>query len=484
MTGPAQHKLEARSPAGRARAPAYAMVSRIAASSLVVALSCVLASCSAPVEKWTPDGTRNVLLVTIDTLRADHLGCYGYRRDTTPNLDALAREGVRFERPISVSSWTLPSHASLLTGLYPAEHGAVTDVKALPPSAPTLATVLADDGYDTFGAVSHVYLTHRYGFDKGFAHWDESAARGAPQHPVAARVVDRAIGWLRGRKDDAPFFMWLHIFDPHWEYTPPAPYASRFDPDYHGRMTGTYKSLKPYIKAVIGYDEPPPLDPRDLAHVVALYDGEIAYVDHELGRLFDALRRTKLLDQTLVVVTSDHGEEFMEHGSLEGHQWTLYEEVTYVPLIMRFPRASLNGHTVERLVSTIGVAGTVLDYLGLNQGWPSLYRLVDGSFPGTSLPQEALLDLTVRRKTRQIALRTPGLKLVRFADGRRALYADPAHSGEREDISASRPGDVQRLDERIGEMLMGMHRLTDAGTNRQTLDQALIERLRATGYMN
>lgn len=424
---------------------------------------------------------RNVVLVTIDTLRADHVGFYHYGRDTTPNIDRLARKAVSFGNAVSTSSWTLPAHASILTGLYPAEHGVVTDTSALPPSAPTLATILSAHGYDTFAAVSHVYLSHRWGFDRGFATFDDSAAAGSPQRPVAARVVDRALSWLAERKSDKPFFMWLHIFDPHWDYAPPAPFDRKFDPDYRGTMRGDYASLKPYIKAVAGYETPPPLAKRDLEHLIALYDGEIAYADNELGRLFDRLGQPDLAGNTVISVLSDHGEEFMEHGSLEGHQWTLFDEVVLVPWILYLPEQRFQGIHLEPEVSTVTVAGTLLDYLGIDNDRPSVYdALLHPKRHG--IEPEALLDLTIRHKKRVLGLRLVNFKLLRYDDGTLELFRIP-HRSERTNEVDHYPGIAKRMSQRIDELLAGMNRLPDAGTQRQPLDAATRERLRATGYL-
>ena len=276
----------------------------------------------------------NVVLISIDTLRADRLGCYGYARDTSPVIDALAAEGLRFSEAVSVTSWTLPAHATLLTGLYPAEHGLVTDRIRLPESPPTLATILSEAGYHTAGIVSHVYLGSRWGFDRGFAAFDETLGAGSPHSVVAERVVDKALkalGAWREEHGGKPLFLWLHIFDPHWAYVPPKPYDSLFDPDYEGGVDGGYASLRPHIRALRRPGESAPaLADRDLAHLEALYDGEVRYVDDQLGRFFTALRDAGLWEETLVAVVSDHGEEFMEHGSLEGHQWTLFDEVVMV----------------------------------------------------------------------------------------------------------------------------------------------------------
>lgn len=427
----------------------------------------------------------NVLLVTIDTLRADHLGAYGYHRGTSPNLDALAKESVLFENAFSVSSWTLPGHASLLTGLFPAEHGVVTDRTALPVSSETLAEIMSSNGYDTFAAVSHAYLTERYGFEQGFDRFDDSLSTGSAHRPVAAGIVDRMIEWLGERESERPFFVWLHIFDPHWSYVPPSPYDAMFDPHYEGSMKGDFRSLSKYFKAVKGYDKPPHLPESDFEHVMSLYDGEIAYVDAELGRLFEALRSRDIWGKTLVAVASDHGEEFMEHGSLEGHQWTLYDEVVRVPLILRIPGGRRPGHVVETPVSTVGLVGTVLDYSGIAAPERrSLTATVEESRGDGDRVPPILMDLTVRREKRSVAIREGELKLIRGEDGRAELYRVSVDAGEARDLSEERPRDVERLSKRLDEVLASLEPLPDAGRQREPLDPTTIRQLRSTGYMD
>ncbi len=458
----------------------------------------------------------NVLLITIDTLRADHVGSYGYGKQTTPRLDRLAAQGIRFTEAVSVSSWTLPAHASLMTGLYPAEHGVETDLNALPGSADTLAERFAAGGYATFAAISHVYLGARWGFAQGFDAVDDRVANGSPHRPVAEHIADSVIAFLdanvakQGRAEQGvakqahaqqrstsgsaaeadrplpPFFVWAHIFDPHWDYSPPAPMNTVFDPGYTGSMDGKYGSLAPYIRATAKGD-PPALPTRDLEHLLALYDGEIAYVDTHVGRILDALQRTGLYDETIIVVTSDHGEEFMEHGSLEGHQWTLYDEVVMVPLIVRLPGARAAGGVVSEQVSTVGVPGMILDLAGLPPFGRSLAPLLAahgvaaGRGDKTSLPA-ALLDLTISRKHRTTGLRTPGGKLLRPPTGEQVLYADPAPGNEQEDSAAKTPKLRDRLSGLLDETLAGLQRLEDAGATRGSLDETTREKLRALGY--
>jgi arylsulfatase A-like enzyme len=462
--------------------------------SVAIATLSLLGGCNKAPRSRPP----NVVLVTIDTLRADHLGSYGYEHDTSPNLDRFADDSARFSDAVSVSSWTLPGHASIMTGLFPSQHGVKSDMNALPPSADTLAERLKQAGYSTFAATSHVYLSRRWGFDQGFDEYDQRAAVGSPHKPVATSIVDSAIEWLRGAgflggEPDKPFFAWLHVFDPHWDYAPPAPFSTQFDGGYDGTMRGDYASLRPFIKAVVGYDQPPPLPERDLSQVNALYDGEIAYVDSEVGRFFEVLREYDQFDDALIVVTSDHGEEMMEHGSLEGHQWTLYEEVVRVPLIIQTPSGGCmdgtrdgGGRVIARSVSTVGVAATVLDCVGVEADeLPSLFGLLQGRTDYQSAAvDELLLDLTVRHRTRTVALRTPEHKLIHTVGGSTELYGPPAVGAEAENLAAQDPETAGRLKARLDARLAELEPLADAGVVRQALDQMTVDRLRATGYMD
>jgi arylsulfatase A-like enzyme len=305
-----------------------------------------------------------VLLISIDTLRADHVGSYGYPRATTPVLDALAGEGVRFANAFSQSSWTLPSHMSLLTSRYPHGHGAERENQGLSPGVPTLPQVLSGHGMHTAALVSWFYVSARYGFDRGFDEFvellPEDEDLGAYRR--AEEVVDRAIQWLDGLAADEPFFLFVHLFDPHMDYRPPPPYDTQFEGGEGGLADGTYASLQPYIRGL--HEQPQRVPAAHRERALALYDGEIRYVDAQVGRLLDALAAQGLGHRTLVVVTSDHGEEFDDHGSMEGHQWTLYDEVLHVPLIVRAPGIA-GGRVVDDLVETLDIAPTILDLLGM-----------------------------------------------------------------------------------------------------------------------
>jgi arylsulfatase A-like enzyme len=314
---------------------------------------------------WTMVGARgrvdvrpNVLLVSIDSLRADHLGSYGYARDTSPTIDRLAREGVLFETAISSAPWTIPAHATMLTGLPPEVHGVNSWLHRLGPEAYSVAEVMQGAGYDTAAFVSGPTVMAQYGFDQGFALFDESmaepdrkrSARGTTS-PGLVALVDGFLERWSGSGRVAPFFVFLHMWDVHYDYAPPAPYDRMFDPDYRGDVTADDFERNRRINARMAR--------RDLEHVIALYDGEIRFTDDHLGRIVARLRGLGVLDDTIVVVTSDHGDEFFEHG-WKGHAKTLFDEVIHVPLVIRYPRRIASGQRVAAQVRLMDIAPTIL----------------------------------------------------------------------------------------------------------------------------
>jgi arylsulfatase A-like enzyme len=276
----------------------------------------------------------NVLLVTLDTTRADRLGCYGYTDAHTPALDSLAAQGVLFERAFTPAPVTLPAHASLLTGLVPPVHGVRDNgIYRLRDEAVTLAELLGDAGMVTAATVAAYVLASRFGLAQGFSHYDERL-KGQLGKPAAfyverpaEEVTDAALGWLEKRNDKKNFFLWVHYFDPHSPYVPPA----RFDSLCPGRP----------------------------------YDGEIAYMDSQLGRLLGALRSDGQYENTLVVVVGDHGEALGEHGE-PTHGIFLYNSTVRVPLIVKFPAGEHAGGRVDANVSLVDIFPTVLERAGLS----------------------------------------------------------------------------------------------------------------------
>jgi arylsulfatase A-like enzyme len=317
----------------------------------------------------------SILLVSIDTLRPDRLGCYGSPRRTSPEIDRFAASATLFETCVSASSWTLPAHVSMFTGVTPSLHRVTADERRLGASRVALAEILRNAGYATGAFVTHYYLTGDYGLDRGFESFTYRQDR------PAAEVCARAASWL-GANADRPFFLFLHLFDPHWNYNPPPGYAAAIAgadaPPYEGPVDGSLEAMQPWIEP---RTEVPDVD---RARALDLYDGEIAGVDAALGRLFAALDSLGLSERTLVVLTSDHGEEFRDHGSF-GHGHTLYEETVRVPLIVRTPGASVGRRAPDAkgralgaragrgagaeirgdVAATIDIAPTILGWAGI-----------------------------------------------------------------------------------------------------------------------
>jgi arylsulfatase A-like enzyme len=395
---------------------------------IVGVLALLVATCGC--DRPAPPGTPNLLLISVDTLRSDHLGCYGYDRPTSPNIDALARRGVVFDNMVSTSSWTLPVHGSMLTGRYPEFHGLREDGVRLAPEIPTVAELLRGRGYHTFGVVSHVYVSSAFGLDRGFDAYDDAQALEGINLP-AEPLVDRFLE-LADRAPAGPFFGFLHLFDPHWDYTPPPPFDSRFtDPSYDGPIDGTYPSMGPFLQPGA------PMPEADLRQLVGYYDGEIAYLDHQLGRLMEGLDARGLLDDTIVLFTADHGEEFKEHGQL-GHAKTLYGEQLRVPLIIagdpRFPAGTRCGD----LLSVTDLAPTLLELAG---------GAGDEGFQGRSIvgggadPDRVVFAESIRFGIELRAARRVSEKLIHYLQGDLRRYFDlAADPGEQRPLAEDPSG--------------------------------------------
>jgi len=312
-----------------------------------------------------------IIVILIDTLRADHLSCYGYARRTSPNIDRLAAEGTLFESAYASSPWTIPSVATLFSGLYPSSHGTFTASSILPEEVHTLAECLKAMGYDTGGFFGHRLLDAERGFRQGFRtsyppgepawfHRKKTAIERIARLPYAdalfggRRVLARAQDWLKRRPSDK-VYAYIHLFEPHTPYLPPPPYDTLFDPDYEGAPV----SMHPEPEE----GRYPALPEAVRRNMVALYDGEIAYVDSLLGEFFKFLKDEGLYQRALVVILSDHGEEFYEHEGWD-HGNHLYREVTRVPLIIKWPEDRYTGTRVEALAGLVDLRATLLAALG------------------------------------------------------------------------------------------------------------------------
>lgn len=309
----------------------------------------------------------NVILITIDTLSADHLKTYGYERNTSPTLDRLAGEGVLFMDAYAVCTRTTQSLASIFTGRYPQTIGVRALHEKLSTEELTLAEVLKQHGYHTAGVSANpVIINGRFdqGFDFFFA---------APKKMRAGPLNDKIIPWLRKNRDN-PLFAWVHYIDPHMPYNPPKQFRDIFDPGYEGRFKEEFtffyhpdreiKRKHELFKGNVLFNRTK-FTQQDLRRIKLLYDSEIAYVDNIIGKLLGEMAELGIMDNTLLIISADHGESLGEHRYFFDHGDFVYENVAQVPLIFHWPGHISPGIRVDRSVRTIDILPTVLSLLGI-----------------------------------------------------------------------------------------------------------------------
>ncbi len=456
--------------------PGYRTTRGAALAALVLGLAIGGFACSVP-------RPQNVVVIVVDTLRADHLGVYGYSRETSPAIDALAADAVVYERAYSTAPWTMPSVASMLTGLSPNGHG-LTRVEALPQEAVTLAEILGEQGYSTAAVVSHRLLGRRFQFDQGFEIFDETPSRVPARGIVAGRVTRSAQEIVRELATrDRPFFLFAHYFDPHYPYVPHEQYE--FAPEGVGRLDGTES-----IEELRGLADD--LSPEEVAFVRDLYDEEIRHTDEGIGRLVSTLRELDLYDNTLLVITADHGEEFLEHGWI-GHTRTLYDELVRVPLLVRAGKAGEHGTRSSAVVSLSALAPTILEILGLEgSGYDFEAEPLPGVMPdGDTTSRDAVLTtvdyVPVMEKhavktTSKNALVAGRHKIIRDnLSGEIEVYDLNGDPGEMDNLAAGRVDLVRRLLPELEER-HARSDLVPAQEEELDLPVELLEELRALGY--
>lgn len=394
------------------------------------------AAATAPASRPRADATwPNVVLVSIDTLRPDHLGCYGYARPTSPNIDRVAAEGALFTTAISSAPWTLPAHTAMFTGLADSVHKVLDTTDRLDRSRYTLAERLKDVGYATAGFFSGPYLHPVFGLGQGFdvytdctsyAELNQSTAEkaglieGKPiwdkMHADVTnpRVVQAVTSWLR-EQPEGPFFLFMHLWDVHFDFIPPPPYDRMFDPDYDGDITGENFFFSPRVVAT--------MPKRDLEHLIALYDGEIAWTDHCLGQILDELRKQGRYENSILIITADHGSAFFEHG-LKAHRNALYDEVIRIPLIVRAPGRIAAGVRCGEQARSIDILPTIIDILGLPSaqvmGQSLTPALTGGKLPRGDLALSELFSMGLRMRS----YRRPEHKLIHDEAGDRRVTFD------------------------------------------------------------
>ncbi len=427
---------------------------RFTRSLTVVLLACLgLLSVNHPLR--AAEASRpNVIFITIDTLRADHLHCYGDTEIETPNIDAVAKNGARFTQAFSPVPITLPAHSVIFTGEYPMATG-MHDFSGnkLPASAVTLAEILRENGYTTAAFIGSAVLDSRFGLNQGFDtyfdHFDFSRLSETNLDLMDRRggdVMDEALGWLK-LNPRRPIFLWIHLYDPHYPYTPPEPYASR------------YRSRP--------------------------YDGEIAFADAQVGRLFAFLREVGLYDSSVIALVGDHGEGLGEHGE-KTHGFFIYNSTLHVPLVVRIPGVA--PRVVESEASLVDVMPTLLQALKISvppsvQGRSLLAEILGRTSSSPSrLYAETYLPMLHFRWSQLRGIQSRGMKYI---DAPRAeLYETKADSHETKNLFSSRQALAHSLHE---ELFAVLRRYTpasgSASADKELTDPALLERLRSLGYV-
>ncbi len=412
----------------------------------------------------------NVFLIVIDTLRADHLSAYGYDKKTSPHIDELAAQGTLYEQAISAAPWTLPSHASLFTGLYVRDHHTSSAHLTLDPGFDTLAERLARAGYHTGGFSNNVWTNPDSGLEQGFQTFEElwrlqkSRTEGIsgddPASDMGAAKTDHdVLSWIDGLKGDEPFFVFINFFEPHLPYRPTRPFDDDFLPP--GTPAALVQRMRSfYSPREYGYILDVPwmkVRAGELEVLRGLYDGEIAYVDSKIGELVDGLRERGLADDTVLVITSDHGEHLGENHML-GHKLSVYEPLLHVPLVLWGPGRIPAGRRIAGQVQSLGLFGTILDLAGVGRGdAPKLpaaeprsgYTFCEYAYPQIFLDviHEKISGWNASRFARALtAVRGSRYKLISGSDGSRELYDLESDPHETKNLVGAHPKALDELE--------------------------------------
>jgi arylsulfatase A-like enzyme len=416
-----------------------------------------------------------VILIVIDTLRADHLGIYGYERPTSPRLDEWAQRGVVFDHALATSPWTLPTFGSLLSGRIPSQHGAGERSSGpgkrwkrapLLDSVQTLPEVLAAQGWRTGAVVSNPFLREHFGLSRGFGTYDYERDR------TADGVIDRSIGLLDEMAGQS-FFLMVHLIDPHLPYQAPEPQRGTFSA---GERSTALDGSRKQIRANLGE-----LSTTDQSHIVGRYDEEIAFVDQEVGRFLDQLEQRDLLGRSLVILTADHGEELFDHGDFE-HGHAMYQELLRVPLIMwessLEPRREESPFSLADLPQTIYTAalGEMNPSLQGISHWQALRKA--SIRPG----QQIVAENTLWSAEQKVIIEWPFKLILHQKSGQRQLFDLAADPQEQSDLAAANEQLADRLERDLRSRLTAVD--TDTSRESVIITEETEQELRSLGYLD
>ncbi|HEX6924542.1 MAG TPA: sulfatase [Longimicrobiaceae bacterium] len=460
-----------------------------------------------------PESLPNLVLIVLDCGRRDHFSCYGYKRETTPNIDRIASQGILFERAYAASCWTIPSHASLFTGLYPSQHRADANENYLDNAHTTLAELLSRRGYRTANITCNGFISRHTNLDKGFelsidvgalrgsgGGWIQAGIRGIHRRVRDLTAKDRgarratalASRWLGEQRSGLPFFLFMNYMDCHLPYRLRGRDRFRFLGATDRRRAE--RALQDPFAVMAGART---MSQQELIDLQALYDASLVHLDRQIGELDARLQELGLADETVFVITSDHGESFGEHRLLD-HQYGLYEHLINVPLVMRLPRGERTGEVRRDFVQHVDLVPTVREWLGQSaaptDAGSHAGRSIFGGAPRQAVMAEYLVPnvRAIRRRFPQAdtsrfdvamrCIRTDHFKLVERSDGKHELYDLDADPFERMNLAGSRADLVVRLQAQLQYQLGSLHR-GDTRDRDTSTPPEVRQRLEALGYL-
>jgi arylsulfatase A-like enzyme len=435
----------------------------------------------------------NVILIMIDALRPDHLSCYGYSRNTSPNIDRLADSGVIFTQAFTQAPATTPSVASLFTSLYPRQHQAWSmhgedGLKGTDQSLLTLPEIMKKNGYRTIGVVSNGHLDEQFGFSQGFNEYYETwkLTKASNFLADANNATEIIIPWLKKNRKNS-FFMFLFYIDPHDPYSPPSPFDTKYQASFDRNLKG--KENAEYLTEVILGDKS--LSKEDIDYLTALYDGEVAYVDYHIGKLLDALEKYGIMKNTIIILTADHGEEFYEHGGAL-HGYALYNEHLRVPLIISSSKLNWANSRVQSVVRLIDIMPTISDLLGIGQvdnvEGESLLPLME---LGYSDKEDRLVFAETRINRASglfasfISLQKEDWKMIfNVLENKRELYDLKSDPYEIKNLIEKRPDKARKLSKDMLKFINLSPKVeVGNGERLDKVDQSTIANLKSLGYL-
>ena len=437
-------------------------------------------------QRYQPQSSKrpNIVLISLDTLRADSLSCFGYHRVTSPWMDEFFRDrGVIFSHIEAPSTWTLPSHVGLFLSQFASRHGVNTSFQAIPAKDMTFAEWMADQGYETAAYVDRGFLHSRYGFHQGFHRFDQKGGG-------FSSIIPRCLEWMDTRDQTSPLFLFLHSYDIHTPYDPPHPFRERFlDENMKPKFAELTIPNHPVFQAANkGEIE---LVEEDIDYCRALYDAQVVYVDHCLKKFFEKIERRRLLENPMVIVFSDHGEGFAEHG-LWDHGWSVYEELTRVPLLIRFPDDRFAGTKVDRRASLIDIPPTVVDMMGCPppEDWQGVSLLPTIGETGVETERRVYSEIPnlaamYRSDLKHIHNQGPLMTARGTVRDRIEVYDLEEDPGETRNLvhntSDNATGEVERMTKALD--LMIELRKGEGSIESTNLDPEAVRELQALGYL-